>query len=188
LEAVRKISIAPRTDQELLTAYKLHRHQDVLAELFMRYQDLMYGVCVKYLKDQDAAQDAVMNIYEELVRKLHNFDVENFKSWVYVLAKNHCLMDLRKQKKMPTTEFQPDFMQSGDFVHLDNAFEEKEQRLNSLENCIEQLSEEQKLGIKMFYLDNKCYNDIVEHTGLDWNKVRSLIQNGRRNLKNCMES
>ena len=187
LEALRKILPTHITDEELLATYKLDRRQEVLAELFMRYHDLLYGVCVKYLKDQDAAQDAVMNIYEELVKKLHNHDVENFKSWVYVLAKNHCLMDLRKQKKMPTTEFQPEFMQSGDFSHLDNALE-KEERLNSLENCIEQLSEEQKASIKLFYLDQKCYNEIVEITGLDWNKVRSLIQNGRRNLKICMEN
>jgi RNA polymerase sigma factor (sigma-70 family) len=188
LEALRKISTAQRPDEELLSAYKLHRQQEVLAELFMRYHDMLYGVCVKYLKDQDAAQDAVMNIYEELVKKLHNHEVENFRSWVYVLAKNHCLMDLRKQKKMPTTEFQPEFMQSGDFSHLDTALEEKEERLNSLEGCIEQLNEEQKHSIKLFYLEQKCYNEIVEITGLDWNKVRSLIQNGRRNLKICMEN
>ncbi len=187
MEALRKISAAQRTDEELLAAYKLHRQQEVLAELFMRYQDLIYGVCVKYLKDQDAAQDAVMNIYEELVKKLHNHEVENFKSWVYVLSRNHCLMDLRKQKKMPTTEFQPEFMQSADFIHLDTALE-KEERLNSLENCIEQLHKEQKLSIKLFYLEQKCYNEIVEQTGLEWNKVRSLIQNGRRNLKICMEN
>jgi len=188
LEAIRKISNASRSDEELLAAYQLHQQQEVLAELFVRYHDLLYGVCVKYLKDQDAAQDAVMNIYEELVKKLHQHNVENFKSWVYVLAKNHCLMELRKQKKMPTTEFQPEFMQSADFSHLDSALADKEEKLNSLENCIEQLSEEQKLSIKLFYLENKCYNEIVDATGLDWNKVRSLIQNGRRNLKICMES
>lgn len=188
MEALRKISAAARTDEDLLATYKLHRQQEVLAELFMRYRDLTYGVCLKYLKDQDTAQDAVMNIYEELVKKLHQHEVANFKSWLYVLAKNHCLMELRRQKKMPTTEFQPEFMQSGDYSHLDNALEEKEARLNSLEGCIEQLNEEQKLSIRLFYLENKCYNEIVEITGMDWNKVRSLIQNGRRNLKICMES
>lgn len=188
MEALRKISGSTRTDEELLSAYKLHRQQELLAELFLRYQDLLYGVCFKYLKDQDAAQDAVMNIYEELVKKLHLHEVENFKSWVYVLAKNHCLMELRKQKKMPTTEFQPEFMQSGDYSHLDNALEDREQRLNSLENCIEGLNKDQQTSIRLFYLEGKCYNEIVEITGLDWNKVRSLIQNGRRNLKICMES
>jgi len=187
LEALRKIPTQQRTDEELLAEYRLDRRQEVLAELFMRYHGLIYGVCVKYLKDQDAAQDSVMNIYEELVKKLHNHEVENFKSWVYVLSKNHCLMELRKQKKMPTTEFQPEFMQSTEFSHLDNALE-KEERLNSLENCIEKLNEEQKASIKLFYLENKCYNEIVEETGMEWNKVRSLIQNGRRNLKICMES
>ena len=41
--------------------------------------------------------------------------------------------------------------------------------------------------IRLFYLENKCHNEITEMTGMDWNRVRSLIQNGRRNLKNCME-
>ncbi len=187
MEALRKISTPVKTDEELVSEFRLHRQQETLAELFMRYSDLIYGVCVKYLKDQDAAQDAVMNIYEELVRKLPNHEVESFKSWVYVLAKNHCLMDLRKQKKMPTTEFQPEFMQSEKFEHLDTVLE-KEEQLGKLEGCIEQLGDEQKQSIKLFYLENKCYNEIVDATGLEWNKVRSLIQNGRRNLKICMES
>jgi hypothetical protein len=36
-------------------------------------------------------------------------------------------------------------------------------------------------------LDGKCYNEIVSQTGMDWNRVRSLVQNGRRNLKICMD-
>ena len=96
-------------------------------------------------------------------------------------------MQLRKDKKTVTVEFDGQFMQLEDFQHLDHVLE-KEQNLQSLENCIEELNTDQKKSIQLFYLENKCYNEISEVTGIEWNKVRSLIQNGRRNLKICMES
>jgi len=183
---VKHIEKAPSTDEELLLEFKQSNSQDVLAKLYLRYTDLVYGVCLKYLKDGEAAKDAVMNIYTELLQKLPQHEVENFKSWLYVLAKNHCLMQLRKEKKMVTVEFQPAVMQSEDFSHLDSVLS-KEQDFKKLEQCLERLPREQKQSIQLFYLENKCYNEIVEQTGRDWNKVRSLIQNGRRNLKICME-
>ena len=146
----------------------------------------MYGTCLKYLKDAETAKDAVMNIYQELWQKLPQHEVENFKSWLYVMTKNHCLMQLRKGKKMITIEFQPAIMQSEDFEHLDTVLN-REQDFKKLEQCLERLPAEQKQAIQLFYLENKCYNEIAEQTGMEWNKVRSLIQNGRRNLKICME-
>ena len=95
-------------------------------------------------------------------------------------------MQLRKEKKMITVEFTSTVMQSENFQHLDSVLE-KEQELKKLEQCIEHLPDEQKQSISLFYLQNKCYNEIAGQTGFEWNKVRSLIQNGRRNLKICME-
>jgi len=146
----------------------------------------VYGTCLKYLKDAETAKDAVMNIYQELLQKLTQHEIENFKSWLYVVTKNHCLMQLRKGKKMITIEFQPAIMQSEDFEHLDTVLS-REQDFKKLEQCLERLPAEQKQAIQLFYLENKCYNEIAEQTGMEWNKVRSLIQNGRRNLKICME-
>ena len=174
------------TDEELLSQFKKNVNQQMLAQLYLRYTDLVYGVCMKYLKDAEAAKDAVMNIYEELLTKLQTHEVDNFKSWLYVVAKNFCLMQLRKEKKMITVEFTPTVMQSEDFTHLDSVLE-KETELKKLEFCIERLPAEQRQSIQLFYLKNKCYNEIVGQTGYEWNKVRSLIQNGRRNLKTCME-
>jgi len=183
---LKHIEKAPSTDEELLLEFKQGNSQDVLAKLYLRYTDLVYGVCLKYLKDGETAKDAVMNIYHELLQKLPHHEVDNFKSWLYVVAKNHCLMQLRKEKKMITVEFQPAVMQSEDFTHLDSVLS-REQDFKKLEQCLERLPDEQKKSIQLFYFENKCYNEIVEQTGLDWNKVRSLIQNGRRNLKICME-
>ena len=148
--------------------------------------ELVYGVCMKYLQDSEKAKDAVMQIFEELVQKLKKHEVENFKSWLYQLAKNHCLMQLRTPKNMKTVEIPESLMQSEENVHL-NGVLEKEENLTKLEYCLGTLSDEQRLVVKLFYLDGKCYNEIVEITGIEWGQVRSLIQNGRRNLKICME-
>lgn len=159
---------------------------DVLAILFQRYMDLLYGVCLKYLKQPEAARDAVMQIFEELVQKLPKHEVDNFKSWLYTLAKNHCLMQLRTPKNLKTVEFKTESMQLEDNVHL-NGVLAKEENLQKMEHCLQTLSNEQRVSVELFYLQNKCYKEIAEATGMDWNKVRSHIQNGRRNLKICME-
>jgi RNA polymerase sigma-70 factor (ECF subfamily) len=174
------------TDADLMHYFRETNNQDFLAALYLRYTDLVLGTCIKYLKDADAAQDASMDIYQELVQKLPLHQVDNFKSWLYVVTKNHCLMKLRKDKKAIMVEMQPGIMQSEDFSHLD-AVLEKEKELQQLEKCIGELNAEQQASVRLFYLDQKCYNEIAEITGLEWNKVRSLIQNGRRNLKICME-
>lgn len=126
-----------------------------------------------------------MNIYEELTIKLQKHSVENFKSWLYTLAKNHCLMKLRSQKTY-TAELTDNIVYFDENLHQEDA-QKKEAQLLRMETCIEQLSEEQKKAVSLFYLKDKCYKEIAEQTGLDINKVRSHIQNGRRNLKICME-
>ena len=175
-----------QNDAELVLAYRLSGDLKVLGELYQRYMELVYGVCLKYLKEPELAQDAVMQIFEELVSKLKKHEVENFRGWLHQVAKNHCLMQLRTPKNLKTVALPPLLMQNEEDVHL-NGVMEKEENFEKLEKCIASLSDEQRTMIKLFYLEGKCYNEIVETTGLEWNHVRSSIQNGRRNLKLCME-
>jgi RNA polymerase sigma factor (sigma-70 family) len=174
-------------DKELVSRFRTSGNMEVLAVLFQRYMELLYGVCLKYLKQPEAAKDAVMQIFEELVQKLPKHEVDNFKSWLYTLAKNYCLMQLRTPKNLKTTEFNPESMQLEEEMHL-NGVLLKEENLQKLEHCLQTLSQEQKQTVELFYLQNKCYKEIAAITGIEWNKVRSFIQNGRRNLKICMEA
>lgn len=187
LAFIREKDTHDLTDAELVSLYRKEADLHVLGKLYQRYMDLIYGVCLKYLKDPEAAKDAVINIYEELISKLKQHEVSHFKSWLYTLSRNHCLMQLRKEKGRSTVEIAEKFMQSEEMLHLDSVME-KESQLSSMEKCLEQLSEEQKSCVTLFYLQGKCYNEITEITGIEWNKVRSFIQNGRRNLKLCMEN
>jgi RNA polymerase sigma factor (sigma-70 family) len=173
-------------DEQLVQQYRQSADQQVLAVLYQRYNGLVLGVCLKYLKDAEAAADAALDIYEELVSKVTRYEIDNFKGWLHTLTRNHCLMKLRSGKGKQTVELPEGLMQSEEMVHL-NGVMEKEEHLTQLEQCIDKLSVEQRQVVQLFYLQEKCYNDITELTGLPWNIVRSHIQNGRRNLKICMD-
>ena len=181
---IKKI-LSAHGDAELVKQYKSGGDINVLGELYGRYMELVYGVCLKYFKEPEEAKDAVINIFEELVIKLKKYEVANFKSWLYQVTKNHCLMKIRGGKSKPVI-VDVDIMHLGENNHLDNVAE-KEEQLNGMENCIEQLPAEQKQAIQLFYLKEKCYKEIADLTETDINKVRSFIQNGKRNLKICME-
>ena len=181
---LKKIS-SSSSDSELIQQYKTSGSLEVLGELYQRYMELVYGVCLKYLKEPEDAKDCVLNIFEELVSKLKKHDVDNFKGWLYQVTKNHCLMRLRKYKIMPVN-IDMSFMQSEENVHLDDELE-KEENFKQMQYCLGQLNDEQKRVIELFYLNDKCYKEIAELTTIEINKVRSYIQNGRRNLKICME-
>jgi RNA polymerase sigma factor (sigma-70 family) len=186
LPFIRNISKQSAEDHVLVRSYKKSGDMQILAELYQRYMELVFGVCLKYLKEEERSKDAVMAIFEELVEKLQKHEVENFKSWLYTLSKNYCLMQLRASKQFSATELDTDRMQLTEDVHLNGVFE-KEEQFGRLQDCLESLSAEQKTTITLFYINDKCYKEIAEITGLEWNKVRSHIQNGRRNLKICME-
>jgi RNA polymerase sigma-70 factor (ECF subfamily) len=174
------------TDLELVAAFRRNRDLAILAQLYQRYFDLLFGVCLKYLTDRDIAKDAVMDIFGVLAAKLPRHEVNNFKPWLYSLAKNHCLMQLRSSGRVKIHSIDPDSVQTADEMHLTDKME-KEARLDQLSDCIATLSADQKTVVSLFYLENKCYKEIETMTGFDWNKVRSLIQNGRRLLRICMQ-
>ena len=184
---LKNISPDKSTDKELLATFKATGDINHLSTLYQRYMDLVFGVCLKYFKDTERCKDAVMDIFDELNNKLRVHEVDNFKGWLHVLARNYCLMQLRSPRNMKTTEFSPVFMQSEENTHLNGEALEKEENFKKLEECMETLPDEQQQTVKLFYLESKCYNEIAEITGFEWNKVRSYIQNGKRNLKNCMD-
>ena len=166
--------------------YKSSGKIELLGELYQCYMDLVYGVCLKYMKDSEEAKDCVINIFEELITKLRRHEVVNFKGWLYRLTKNFCLMRLRQQKHKPVN-IDISTMHLQDFVHRDYDIV-KEDNLKQLEYCMARLNNEQRIVIEQFYLQSKCYKEIETFTGIEISQVRSHIQNGRRNLKICMDN
>ena len=175
-----------KRDEDLIDDYRKTHDRGVLGTIFSRYSALVYGVCLKYLKDPDEAKDAVMQLFEKLATSLLEHNIQSFKSWLYVSSRNHCLMKLRAQKSIHKKEISGDLMESELILHPEEE-DTREYELQRLEKCIEELKDEQKDCVKLFYLKELCYKDIVKHTGIELNKVKSYIQNGKRNLKICMD-
>ncbi|HTI57597.1 MAG TPA: sigma-70 family RNA polymerase sigma factor [Mucilaginibacter sp.] len=172
-------------DEALLESYRQSGDLSFLGTLFERYTPLLYGVCLKYLKDEEASKDAVMGIFEELIIKVKQHDIKQFRSWVYVLGRNYCLMQLRSGKKMPEVSLD-EVMEFTPFLHPEEN-NNKEEALNALERCMKKLTEGQRHSVQLFYLEEKSYKEVVEVTGYSINDVKSYIQNGKRNLKICLE-
>jgi RNA polymerase sigma factor (sigma-70 family) len=179
-------------DLELVALYKETGDNNCVGVLFQRYTHLIFGVCMKYLKDEDESQDASMQIFEKLLNDLKKHEIQQFKGWLHMVCKNFCLMQLRsgatklKHQKEMHKDFAP-VMESGEALHL--TFENtKELQLTYMEECMKGLNNEQRLCVELFYLQEKSYNEVAEMTNFSMNNVKSYIQNGKRNLKICIES
>ena len=151
---------------------------------------LVYGVCLKYLKDRDESKDAVMQIFEKLITEIPKQKIDNFSSWLHVVTKNYCLMQLRSQKSKDEkfNEWINDpvvFMENNNVLHPIDCEEPDMEK--ELADCIERLKDEQKECIRLFYYENKCYQEISEDLNIDEKKVKSHLQNAKRNLKICLE-
>jgi len=145
---------------------------------------------MKYLKNREDSQDAVMQIFEILVQDVPRFEIRNFKAWLYGVSKNHCLMKLRKDKAEKNRHDKNSsewFMESTVNLHPIEESQGEETQIK-LKSCLEQLKEEQRQCVELFYYHQHCYKEIAEKLALDENKVKSFIQNGKRNLKICLES
>lgn len=183
----RRISADSPSDEALLARYQRSKDLGVLATLYQQYLELVYGVALKYLQDEGAAADAVMEIYEELIAKAAQHEIRTFQPWLYTLTKNHCLMQLRKKQRSITQTFDPTLMHSLPLLHHEEAGDSAaEEELRKLEQCLAQLTAQQAQCIQLFYYDNKSYQEIATIEGLELGLVRSQLQNGRRNLKKCM--
>jgi RNA polymerase sigma factor (sigma-70 family) len=174
------------TDEELIGLYRETGDLKILGKLYDPYMSLVYGVCLKYLKDREESRDAVMQIFEKLIILLKTHEVTNFRSWLYVTSRNYCLMQLRSAKSRRKEEISENFMETTGMTHPETG-NELELNVVKLEKCLEELGLEQKQCVSLFYLHQKCYKEICQLTGFDDNKVKSYIQNGKRNLKICME-
>jgi RNA polymerase sigma factor (sigma-70 family) len=174
------------TDQELLDRFYTNRDNNWLGILLQRYTLLLLGVCMKYLKDEEEARDGVQQIFVKVILELPKYRVEYFKSWIYTIARNHCLMKLRDRHGY-AVELSDTVLAAWDEEPGTNLHWEKEQWLDWMSRSMEELGKEQKLCVTLFYLDKKSYQDIAATTGFTLMQVKSHIQNGKRNLKLLME-
>ena len=173
------------SDMDIIKRYKKLGDTEMLAPLFDRYIHLVFGVCLKYLKNNEHAKDAAMEIMESLMDKLLQHEISNFPSWLHTVSRNYCLMRIRKRKG--TLFIETDKRKSEQIpVESDEDLHQKieeEAQLNEMGKAIVSLNPEQKQCIQLFFFEKRSYDEIAKETGYSVNKVKSHIQNGKRNLR-----
>ncbi len=175
------------TDRELLDNFYASHQNEWLGVLLQRYTLLLLGVCMKYLKNEEDAKDSVQQIYLKVIQELHKYKVDYFKSWLYMVAKNHCLMKLREKNNMLPVEL-TEKLTAAPAEETDwQALVQNDQALDHMEESLKELNVEQKQCVTLFYLQKKSYQEISEETGYTLMQVKSYIQNGKRNLKTMIE-
>jgi RNA polymerase sigma-70 factor, ECF subfamily len=179
-------------DEQLITRYAQTLDKEIIGILYQRYTHLLFSVCFKYLGNDADAEDTVMLVFEKLFEQLKKTEIQNFKSWIYTITKNECLMQLRHRKSGERVKeenlkkLDVEIMESVPLNHLLSE-DDGEHRIRYLETAIQDLSSEQKLCIELFFLNEKSYREVEQITGYSYNEVKSHIQNGKRNLKQMME-
>ncbi len=175
------------TDQELLEKFYTDHDNEWLGILLQRYTLLLLGVCMKYLKNEDEAKDGVQQVFLKVIQELHKYRVDYFKSWLYMVAKNHCLMKLREKQGKITVEINDKlFTRESNETDME-AFLQNEKALILMNEALKQLNPEQQQCVTLFYLEKKSYQQVSEATGFSMLQVKSYIQNGKRNLKIMIE-
>jgi RNA polymerase sigma-70 factor (ECF subfamily) len=180
------------TDEQLVARYMETNSSEIIGILYERYTHLLFTVSYKYLGNEADAEDVVMLVFEKLFSLLKKSEINNFKSWIYTITRNECLMQLRhrktdeRAKEESLKKLDTEIMESREPDHLIDD-RDGEYRIRYLEMAINQLSAEQKQCVQLFYLSEKSYREVEQLTGYTYNEVKSHIQNGKRNLKLMME-
>ena len=182
-----------REPTDYIAAYRSTGDLTILGELYEQHMELVYAVCFNYLRDEDEAKDAVMNLFEQLVTDLRRHDVQQFGPWLHSVARNYCLMHLRKSQSHPKVALVTNtgIDQEDDPILLlpadDADSSDLEGDLTQMEACLQTLPPEQQTCLTLFYMERKSYTEVADLTGYDLKQVKSYLQNGRRNLKICMQ-
>lgn len=170
-------------DNDLPRQYKETGNQEIIGEIYKRFGHLMFGTCLKYLKNKEEAEDCVMGIFEKMPGKLENHQIQHFKSWLYMVTKNACLMRLRKVD--PFSDALPILEEAVEGSNESGIDDKKllEIKIEALNEAIDDLKDEQKETVKLFYIEQCSYAQISERLDMPMKKVKSAIQNGKRNIK-----
>ncbi len=175
------------TDQELLEKFYTDRNNEWLGILLQRYTLLLLGVSMKYLKNEEEAKDSVQQIFLKVIQELQKYKVVYFKSWLYMVAKNHCLMKLRERNGKITAQINDKLTAKPEEETDRQKIVQNDHTLDLMETALKELNPEQQQCVTLFYLQKKSYQEISESTGYNMLQVKSYIQNGKRNLKILIE-
>jgi RNA polymerase sigma-70 factor (ECF subfamily) len=170
----------------LMARFRADGNIEWLGIILERFTLVLFGVCMKYLKDEEQAKDAVQQVFLKALAEIPKYEIDNIGGWLYQVARNYCLSQLRARKDFAGDE-PLKYIPQPEEVPV-SLLLEKEQNIDRMKAALKEIKEEQRICVASFYLEKKSYAQIAQETGWDIKQVKSNIQNGKRNLRMKLES
>ncbi len=172
------------SDQELLQLYRIRQNKECLGILLQRYTLLLLGVCLKYLKNEETAKDAVQQIFTKVIIEAEKYPITHFKSWLYTVTRNHCFTQLRnKVYELPEEALEKNGNHFSTQEDGQDQVIEKDKLLGQMEEALNEIQPNQRECVSLFYIEQKSYQQIHQITGYTLLQIKSYIQNGKRNIR-----
>lgn len=175
-----------KSDEQLIALYQQSGDNQWLGLLLERHTLLLLGIALKYLKDKAQAQDAVQQVFVKTITHFPQEPIQNFKGWLYILMRNHCFGILRSNSHYFASEDALTSLAAPDEKSREELISDELMRQN-MHQAIGSLSSEQQMCIRLFYIEERSYKEIMEQTNFSFEQVKSYVQNGKRNLKIALQ-
>ena len=158
-----------------------------IRDLFKAYTKDIFGVAYYILKDQQAAKDIIMDVFEVLLKQDSLAKIQNKKAWLLGTSRN---LSLKKFNKQIKTQYGLEHKNI-----IEQIVEKDDQEELIIKNANEEAMLEQLALLKplqskcitLYYLKGLSYQQIAKKENISMNDVKSNIQNGKRNLKIKLE-
>ena len=177
---------------EAVTAAKAG-NQEAFSWLYEQTSKEKYYIAIKYMKDQADAADVLQDAYMKAWQRIGSLtEPEKFPGWVGQIVANTALDALRKKKPLTFSDMSGENDEGEEFVYdIEDESIDRQPELNYtnkerseiIRSMIDSLSDEQRMCVMMFYIEEMSVKEIAETLGVSENTVKSRLNYGRKNIK-----
>lgn len=149
-------------------------------KLFDLFAPKLFGVCLRYMKDHDLAQDTLQDGFVKIFTKLSDYNGKgSFEGWMRRITVNTCLDQLRKDQKLKVNTPIDDVS----FLVKDNHWIEEELTAKDLLKLVESLPDGYRVVFNMFAIEGYSHKEIAEQLNISENTSKSQFSRAKSQLR-----
>lgn len=162
--------------------------KEAFQELIAKYHPYVYRFLVKITDDEDISQDLTQETFIKVIRNIDKFDINGsakFSTYIITLCRN-CYIDYYRKSRKTMSDVLIDENLMADEAGIEEMVIDKE--LNQeVERELEQLPEEQRIAIRLKYIEGLTLKEIAEKMGVESKTIKSRIHNGIVKLRKIFD-
>lgn len=176
-------SSAFQADADILERLQAKQFREAFAILLPRYRDKVFRLTFSMLRDRAMAEDTTQDVFLRIWRALPGFAGQSqLSTWIYAIAKNGCLSELRKRRPTVSLDQTDDEDSYNPAVAALAAPEADDSATVSVGQLLDQLPERYRQAVVLFYMEDKSYEQTAASLGLPLGTVKALLHRARKRL------